>query len=392
MKSRKKIAILGSTGSIGMQCLDIARSHPDSFSVEILTAGNNSDELIRQARAFHPNMVVIAREGDYKKVSDALSGLDIKVFAGTSAVAQVIEYGELDMVLNAIMGFAGFEATVRCLQQGVPLALANKESIVAGGELVTALSQEHRTPIIPVDSEHSAIYQCLAGESTSTVEKIFLTASGGPFRGKDKTFLAHARPEQALAHPNWSMGDKITIDSASLMNKGLEVIEAKWLFGLSARQIEVVIHPQSIIHSMVQFHDGSIKAQLGLPDMRLPILYALSYPERLSTQYPRFSITEYPELTFEVPDLKKFRNLALAFEALEVGGNIPCAMNAANEVVVQAFLDKKIGFMEMPDVIETCMQRISRIAHPGFEEYKETDMEARSMALKIIGSENGDIH
>ena len=392
MKSKKKIAILGSTGSIGLQCLDIVKSHTDDFSIEILTAGNNSDELIRQARLFRPNMVVIARDSEYEKVSEALSGLDIKVFAGASAVAQVIEYGELDMVLNAIVGFAGFEATVRCLQKRVPLALANKESIVAGGELVTALSMEHHTPIIPVDSEHSAIYQCLAGESTATVEKIFLTASGGPFRGKDVAFLEHAGPEEALTHPNWDMGNKITIDSASLMNKGLEVIEAKWLFGLSAGQIEVVIHPQSIIHSMVQFHDGSIKAQLGLPDMRLPILYALSFPDRLPTQYPRFSITDYPELTFEAPDLKKFRNLALAFEALQAGGNIPCAMNAANEVVVQAFLEKKIGFMDMPGIIETCMQRISRIAHPGFDDYRETDREARAMALKLIGSENGDTH
>ena len=385
MKAKKKIAILGSTGSIGLQALDIVRSHPDHFSVEILTAGNNSDELIRQAKEFNPNMVVIASEGAYEKVSGALAGTDVKVFAGTDAVAQVIGYGEPDMVLNAIVGFAGFEATVRCLQQGVPLALANKESIVAGGELVAALSLEHRTPIIPVDSEHSAIYQCLAGESSAAVEKIFLTASGGPFRSKSTSFLEHAGPGEALAHPNWNMGDKITIDSASLMNKGLEVIEAKWLFGLKPDQIEVVIHPQSIIHSMVQFHDGSIKAQLGLPDMRIPILYALSYPDRLSTGFPRFSITDYPELTFEAPDLKKFRNLALAFEALEAGGNIPCAMNAANEVVVQAFLDKKIGFLEMPGIIETCMQRISRIAHPGFDDYKDTDREARLMALKIIG-------
>ncbi|HSG67179.1 MAG TPA: 1-deoxy-D-xylulose-5-phosphate reductoisomerase [Bacteroidales bacterium] len=392
MMNKKKIAILGSTGSIGLQALDIVRDYSDIFSVEVLTAGNNSTELIRQARAFVPNIVVIAKEEDYLKVSEALSDLDIKVFAGESAVAQVVEYGEPDMVLNAIVGFAGFEPTVRCLQNGIPLALANKESIVAGGELVTELSAKHRAPIIPVDSEHSAIYQCLTGESSATVEKIYLTASGGPFRGKEHDFIKNAVPEQALAHPNWDMGDKITIDSASLMNKGLEVIEARWLFGLLPEQIEVVIHPQSIIHSMVQYHDGSIKAQLGLPDMRLPILYALSYPHRLPTKYPRFSIADFPQLTFEVPDLKKFRNLALAFEALKAGGNIPCAMNAANEVVVQAFLSKQIGFTEMPGIIETCMHRISRIAHPGFDDYRETDREARAMALKIIGSDNGNTH
>jgi len=383
--SKKRIAILGSTGSIGTQALDIVRTYPDRYSVEVITAGKNSVQLIKQAKEFKPDMVVIANDDDYKMVSDALSDLDIKVFSGESSVAQVTENGNVDIVLNAIVGFAGFEPTVRTLQSGIPLALANKESIVAGGELVTRLAQENRSIIIPVDSEHSAIYQCLTGENIEAVEKIYLTASGGPFRNKDRAFLEKAGPKEALAHPNWNMGEKITIDSASLMNKGLEVIEAKWLFGLEPEQIEVVIHPQSVIHSMVQFHDGSVKAQLGQPDMRLPILYALSYPDRMPSNYPRFSISEYPSLTFEAPDLKKFRNLALAFEAMKAGGNIPCAMNAANEVVVQAFLSKQIGFLEMPAIIEKCMHKISRIAQPDFNNLRETDMEARSMALKFIG-------
>ena len=383
--SKKRIAILGSTGSIGMQALDIARQYPDKFSVEVLTAGNNSSELIQQAREFQPDTVAIANDELYKVVSDALSDLDIKVFAGQSSISQLAEYSNVDMVLNAIVGFAGFEPTVKALQAGKPLALANKESIVAGGELVTQLIKDKQGFIIPVDSEHSAIFQCLTGESIGTVEKIYLTASGGPFRAKDQSFLENAGPDEALNHPNWDMGKKITIDSASLMNKGLEVIEAKWLFGLEPEQIEVIIHPQSVVHSMVQFHNGSIKAQLGQPDMRMPILYALTYPERLPSDYPRFSISEFPELTFEAPDLKKFRNLALAFEAMKAGGNIPCAMNAANEVAVQAFLQKQIKFLQMPAIIEKCMNNVSRISHPGFDDYKETDKEARSMALKFIG-------
>jgi len=382
--SKKRIAILGSTGSIGMQALDIVRSFPDRFSVELLTAGNNSAELIKQAKEFLPDMVVIANDNDYLKVSDALVDLDIKVFSGMDSVAQVGEYGNIDILLNAIVGFAGFEPTVRALKSGIPVALANKESIVAGGELVAKLSKDHKGFIIPVDSEHSAIFQCLAGEDSASVEKIYLTASGGPFRDRDLSSLASVSPEEALAHPNWNMGEKITIDSASMMNKGLEVIEAKWLFGLEAKQIEVVVHPQSVIHSMVQFHDGSVKAQLGQPDMRMPILYALTYPERLATNYPRFSISEFPGLTFEAPDLKKFRNLALAFEAMKAGGNIPCAMNAANEVAVQAFLRKQINFLEMPDIIEQCMQKITRIDQAGLDDLKETDKEARAMALKII--------
>ncbi len=390
--SKKRIAILGSTGSIGIQALDILRSHPDQFAIEALTAGNNTKELIRQAREFLPNMVVIANEAHYKDVSDALSDLDIKVFSGRESVAQIVGYGEIDMVLNAIVGFAGFEPTVNALKAGKAIALANKESIVAGGELVNRLAGENHSFIIPVDSEHSAIYQCLAGESSDAVEKIFLTASGGPFRKKDILALANVSPEEALKHPNWDMGDKISIDSASMMNKGLEVIEAKWLFGLEPEQIEVVIHPQSVIHSMVQFHDGSIKAQLGHPDMRLPILYALSFPDRLPSDYKRFSIIDYPSLSFETADTKKFRNLALAFEAMKAGGNIPCAMNAANEIAVRAFLEKKIGFLQMPDIIERCMTNITSIAQPGFDDYVETDSEARAMALNYIRKNNGNIH
>jgi len=392
MREKKRIGVLGSTGSIGLQALEIVRAYPEKFSVEVLSAGNNSAELIRQAKEFMPDMVVIADEDKYISVSAALSDLDIKVYTGQDALIQAAEYSNIDMLLNAVVGFAGFEPTVRALQHGIPIALANKESIVAGGELVTRLALENRSIIIPVDSEHSAIFQCLAGEPAGAVEKIYLTASGGPFLGSSMASLATAGPEEALAHPNWDMGDKITVDSASMMNKGLEVIEAKWLFGLAPEQIEVVIHPQSIIHSMVQFHDGSIKAQLGRPDMRLPILYALSYPERLPSDYPRFSIADFPKLTFEAPDIKKFRNLALAFEAMRQGGNIPCAMNAANEVAVQAFLERKIKFLEMPVIIEKCIKEISRITHPELDDYIQTDKEARTLALKFIGKDNGNLH
>ncbi len=389
---KKRIAILGSTGSIGIQALDIVRANPDHFEIEVLTAANNTGELIRQAREFAPNTVVIANDDRYKDVSEALSNLDIKVFCGKESVSQVVGSGEIDMVLNAIVGFAGFEPTIHALKAGKPLALANKESIVVGGELVNKLVREFRSPIIPVDSEHSAIFQCLAGEDADTVEKIFLTASGGPFRETNLSALANVSIEDALKHPNWDMGDKITIDSASMMNKGLEVIEAKWLFGLKPEQIEVLIHPQSVVHSMVQFHDGSVKAQLGQPDMRLPIQYALSYPDRLPSNYGRFNITEHSRLIFEAPDIKKFRNLALAFEAMKAGGNIPCAMNAANEIAVGAFLEKKIGFLQMPDIIEKCMNDISRIEQPEFIDYLETDMEARAMAKNYIRNNNGSTH
>ncbi len=390
--SKKRIAILGSTGSIGIQSLDIVRTHPDKFSVEILTAGNNTELLIQQAREFHPDMVVIANNNHYEELSNALANLDIKVYSGQKSVSQVVESDNIDMVLNAIVGFAGFEPTVRALRSGKPIALANKESIVAGGELVTRLAMEYRTFLIPVDSEHSAIFQCLAGESADALEKVYLTASGGPFRGKDRQFLEKVTPEEALKHPNWDMGNKVTIDSASLMNKGLEVIEARWLFGLKPDQIEVIIHPQSVIHSMVQFHDGSLKAQLSHPDMRLPIIYALSYPDRLPSEFKRFSITDYPNLTFEAPDLKNFRNLALAFEALKAGGNIPCALNAANEIAVRAFLDRKITFLQMPGIIEKCLEYISYIEKPDFDDYIETNEEARAMAINYIRNYNGNTH
>lgn len=386
--NRKRIAILGSTGSIGIQALDIIRNNPERFCAEVLTAGNNVELLLRQAREFHPNMVVVANEAHYPWLCDALEGSGIKVFAGNDSIAQLVESDEVDMVLNAIVGFAGFEPTIRALEAGKDLALANKESIVAGGQLVTSLVARHRNRLIPVDSEHSAIFQCLMGEQAEAVEKIYLTASGGPFRGKDLKFLEKVSPQQALRHPNWEMGEKITIDSASLMNKGLEVIEACWLFGLEPHQIEVIIHPQSVIHSMVQFHDGSVKAQLGHPDMRIPIIFALSYPERLPSEYRRFNITDYPELTFEAPDMKIFRNLALAYEALRAGGNIPCAMNAANEMAVEAFLKRKISFLQIPSVVEKCMENTSRIDHPCFADYCQTDREARALAKKYITEES----
>lgn len=390
--TKKRIAILGSTGSIGIQALDIAREHPEDFTVEILTAANNIDELVRQAREFIPNTVIIANEDHYEKVSGALSDLHIKVFAGSDAIAQVVRSGEIDMVLNAIVGFAGFEPTIEAIKAGKAIALANKESIVVGGALITRLLAGAQVPIIPVDSEHSAIFQCLLGESADRVEKVYLTASGGPFRGMDKKALEGMSPEDALKHPNWDMGSKISIDSATLMNKGLEMIEARWLFGLKPEQIDVVIHPQSVVHSMVQFVDGSVKAQMGRPDMRLPILYALGYPDRLPSKHGRFSITEHSHLTFEAPDLKNFRNLALAFEALQAGGNIPCAMNAANEIAVQAFLNREIGFVQMPGIIETCMHAIERIDDPDFDDLLNTDREARMMAENIIRKNNGRTH
>jgi len=390
--TKKRIAILGSTGSIGVQALDIAREHPEDFAVEILTAANNSEELVRQAREFIPNTVIIANEDHYEKVSGALSDLDIKVFAGSDAVAQVVRSGEIDMILNAIVGFAGFEPTIEAIKAGKAIALANKESIVVGGALITRLLTGKHVPIIPVDSEHSAIFQCLLGESADRVEKVYLTASGGPFRGMDEKALEDMGPEDALKHPNWDMGSKISIDSATLMNKGLEMIEARWLFGLKPEQIDVVIHPQSVVHSMVQFVDGSVKAQMGRPDMRLPILYAFSYPDRLPSKHGRFSITEHSHLTFEAPDLKNFRNLALAFEALQAGGNIPCAMNAANEIAVQAFLNRKIGFMQMPGIIEKCMHAIERIDDPDFDDLMNTDQEARMMAENIIRKKHGRTH
>ena len=382
--TKKNIAILGSTGSIGTQTLDVIRANPDSFCVEVLTGNGNADLLIKQALEFQPNTVVIADESKYEQVKQALQPHDIKVFAGNKSVADVVQMDSIDMVVAAIVGYAGLESTISAIKAGKQIALANKETLVVAGDLVTSLAKEKGVNLYPVDSEHSAIFQCLAGEFHNPVEKIYLTASGGPFRGKDTTFLKTIKKEQALKHPNWEMGAKITIDSASLMNKGLEVIEAKWLFGLRPQQIDVIVHPQSIIHSLIQFTDGSIKAQLGLPDMKLPIQYALTYPDRLPSDFPRFNFFNYPQFTFEQADTKTFRNLALAYEAMHKGGNSPCVLNAANEVAVQAFLKDKIGFLEMSDVIENCLQTIEYIKKPGYTDYVETDKETRERAKNLL--------
>ena len=381
---QKHLAILGSTGSIGTQALDVVAAHPDSFTIEVLTAQNNADLLIEQAAKFKPNVVVIANEDLYDKVFETLDPLGIQVYAGDKAIADVVQMDCIDTVLTSMVGYSGLIPTVRAIEAGKQIALANKETLVVAGELVTALAREKGVNIYPVDSEHSAIFQCIVGEFHNPIEKILLTASGGPFRGKTRDELLHVTKAQALKHPNWSMGAKITIDSASLMNKGLEVIEAKWLFGLEASQVEVVVHPQSIIHSMVQFEDGSIKAQMGLPDMRLPIQFALTYPHRLKADFPRFDFTQYPALTFEQPDLKTFRNLQFAFDALERGGNMACIINAANEIAVAAFLRDEIGFLEMSDLIETCMQRVTFIQQPTLADYIETDAETRKVAKESV--------
>ena len=376
----KKIAILGSTGSIGTQALDVIRANSETLAVEVLTGNGNADLLIKQAIEFNPNAVVIADESKYLYVKEALKAFDIKVFAGNKAIVEVVTMDSIDMVLAAIVGYAGLESTMSAIKAEKQIALANKETLVVAGDLVTALAKEKGVNLYPVDSEHSAIFQCLAGEFQNPIEKIYLTASGGPFRGKDKNFLATIKKEQALKHPNWEMGAKITIDSASLMNKGLEVIEAKWLFGLKPEQIEVIVHPQSIVHSIVQFTDGSMKAQMGLPDMKLPIQYALGYPQRIKSDFPRFNFMNYPQLTFEQADTKTFRNLALAFEAMNKGGNSPCILNAANEIAVEAFLKDKIGFLEMSDVVENCLQTVNFINKPSYADYVETDAETRRIA------------
>jgi 1-deoxy-D-xylulose-5-phosphate reductoisomerase len=384
MSEKRSVAILGSTGSIGTQTLDVIDRHPERFQVEVLTAQNNADLLISQALQYTPNAVVIGNESLYEKVKSALSPLDIKVYAGQAAIAQVVEMDTIDVVLTALVGYAGLIPTMRAIEAGKPIALANKETLVVAGELVTALARSKGVNIYPVDSEHSAIFQCLVGEFHNPIEKIILTASGGPFRGKDTEYLRHVTKEQALKHPNWDMGAKITIDSASLMNKGLEVIEAKWLFNLTPAQIEVVVHPQSIIHSLVQFEDGSIKAQLGLPDMRIPIQFALSYPDRLASDFPRFDFGMYPSLTFEKPDMETFKNLKLAFAALEKAGNAPCVLNAANEIVVAAFLQDRVGFLEMSTLIEQSMDKIGFIACPSLDDLVQTDQETRKVTEEII--------
>ena len=375
---------MGSTGSIGTQALDVVKRHPDRFVVEVLTAQNNSQLLIAQAREFSPNVVVIANEAKYEEVREALEPLDIKVYAGDKALASVMEMDSIDMVLTAVVGYSGLLPTIRAIEYGKTIALANKETLVVAGDLITSMAQERGVNIYPVDSEHSAIFQCMVGEFHNPIEKIILTASGGPFRGKDREFLATATKAQALKHPNWDMGAKVTIDSASLMNKGLEVIEAKWLFGLKPSQIDVVVHKESIIHSLVQFEDGSMKAQMGLPDMRLPIQFALGYPDRLSADFPRFNFADYPALHFEEPDTETFRNLKLAFNALEKAGNMPCVLNAANEVAVAAFLRDEVGFLQMSDIVGECMERISYIEKPTLEEYMATDEETRKVAQGLI--------
>ena len=374
----KKIAILGSTGSIGTQALNVIRRHRDLFAVEVLCAGSNADLLIKQALEFQPNAVVIADETKYTTVRDALAQSDIKVFAGAESMIDLMDMGSIDMVLAAIVGFAGLRPTLRAIERGKAVALANKETMVVAGAIVTEAAARHKVPILPVDSEHSAIFQCLMGE-VSLVDKILLTASGGPFRGRKREELANVTLEQALKHPNWSMGRKVTIDSATLMNKGLEVIEAKWLFGVEATDIEVVVHPQSVVHSMVQFADGSIKAQLGIPTMETPIQYAFSFPERIESHLPRLDFANYPSLTFEKPDRDTFRCLDLAYQAIARGGNMPCVLNAAGEVAVQQFIDGRIGFLDIADRIEQAMQQATFIEKPTLDELFQTDKETRKL-------------
>lgn len=382
--SVKRIALFGSTGSIGKQALEVISANPDKFSVELLTANNNEETLIQQALLHQPNIVVIAEENKYQKVKDALAQTDIKVFAGEKALEEVAAMDVYDLMLAAIVGYAGLKPTLQAIKAGKPIALANKETLVVAGDIVMRTAVEKRVPIIPVDSEHSAIFQCLVGELRNPIEKVILTASGGPFLGRKPNYLLNVRREHALQHPNWSMGAKISIDSATLMNKGLEMIEAKWLFNLKPEQIQIVIHPQSIIHSMVQFMDGSIKAQMGLPDMKLPIQYALAFPKRIANNFPRLDFRKFNSLTFEEPDYRTFRNLGLAIDALKTGGNLPCVMNAANEIAVYAFLRNRIGFMDMTDIIEKTMQKVSFLKEPTLEDYFESDGEARHYAADMI--------
>ena len=382
--TKKRIAIFGSTGSIGTQALEVIGSNTDLFEVEIFTAQTNDELLITQALQFRPNAVVIGDESKYKKLKDALSSTDIKVFAGEDALVEVADFDTYDMMIAGIVGFAGLKPTLKAVEKGKAVGLANKETLVVAGDIVMQKAIEKRAPIIPVDSEHSAIFQCLVGEARNPIEKVILTASGGPFLGKKPNFLVNVKRDHALQHPNWTMGAKISIDSATLMNKGLEMIEAKWLFNLRPDQIEVVIHPQSIIHSMVQFEDGSIKAQMGLPDMKLPIQYAMAFPGRIKNNFPRLNFKKYPALNFEEPDVKTFRNLSLAMEALNKAGNMPCILNAANEIAVWAFLRNRIGFLDMTAVVEKTMENVAFIGKPTLEEYFESDGEARNFAASLI--------
>jgi len=381
---KKRIAILGSTGSIGSQAIEVIDARPDIFEIEVLTAFNNAELLVKQAIKFVPNLVVIGNEEKYNFVKESLSHFPIKVFSGMDAISQVVSMDSIDIVLTAMVGYSGLAPTLAAINAGKNIALANKETMVVAGEMIRKLAIDKKVNIIPVDSEHSAIFQCLAGEDHNPVEKLILTASGGPFRDKSPEFVKTVNKEQALNHPNWCMGAKITIDSASMMNKGLEVIEARWLFDVPQEKIEVLIHPQSIIHSMVQFEDGSVKAQMGLPDMRLPIQYAFGFPYRIKSEFPRLNFLEHPVLTFEAPDTKKFRNLALAYEALRKGGNWPCIMNAANEISVNAFLCDRIGFMEMSDIIEQVLDKSGFISQPDLHDLKFSDKEARILANNLI--------
>lgn len=384
MTRKKGIAILGSTGSIGTQALDVIEAYPEYFSLEVITAGKNAELLIEQAKKYQPNTVVITEESLYQQVKDALWQEAIHVYSGSEALCQVVESTEVDTVLTALVGYAGLKPTLRAIEAGKTIALANKETLVVAGELVTRLAREKGVNIYPVDSEHSAIFQCLVGEFHNPIEKIYLTASGGPFRGWSLEQLQTVKREQALKHPNWSMGAKITIDSATLMNKGLEVIEAKWLFNLRPDQIDVIVHPQSIVHSIVQFEDGSMKAQMGLPDMKLPIQFALTYPDRFTTLFPRFDFLNYPSLTFEQPDRMVFKNLDLAYEAMNLGGTAACALNAANEVVVEAFLKEQIPFLSIANINEETMRTTPSINNPVYEDFVETDKKAREVASQLV--------
>ena len=381
---KRQLAILGSTGSIGTQALEVVSEHSDLFEVYALTANNQVDLLINQARKYMPEVVVIANERKYPELKEALEDLPIKVWAGADAIAQMVQSEPIDMVLTAMVGYSGLRPTISAIKAGKAITLANKETLVVAGELIMKLAAEHKVPILPVDSEHSAIFQCLTGAYDNPIEKILLTASGGPFRQKTLEELATVTKAQALRHPNWTMGAKITIDSASMMNKGFEMIEAKWLFDVTPDQVQVVVHPQSVIHSMVQFEDGAVIAQLGIPDMKLPIAYAFSFPTRMRSMAPRLDFNQYSTLTFEEPDMERFRNLAFAFEAARQGGNIPCILNAANEVVVAAFLQDRIGFLQMSDVIEQTMRKASFIVNPSYEDYVATDTEARRLAAELF--------
>ena len=383
---KKNIAILGSTGSIGTQALEVIKENSDLFNVEVLVANGNADLLIKQSLEFLPNAVVIADESKYQYVKDTLQPLDIKVFAGAKAVEQIVEMEGINIVLAAIVGYAGLASTINAIKHKKTIALANKETLVVAGDLVTKLALENAVNIYPVDSEHSAIFQCLVGEFDNKIEKIYLTASGGPFRGKSRAELAQVTKAQALKHPNWTMGAKVTIDSATLMNKGLEVIEAKWLFSLKPEQIDVIVHPQSIVHSLVQFEDGSMKAQMGLPDMKLPIHYSFAYPLRVKTKFPRFNFIDYPQLTFEKPDLETFTNLALAYEALKKGGNMPCILNAANEIAVTAFLNDKIKFLQISELVNNTIAKSAFKNNLNYQEYIDTDKEARILATQLVNN------